>query len=98
MKATPLRVAILGASGIGKNHAGWFVSHGCDVIAFLGSLPESIARTQETLQQSIGFDGRGYHDLNELLKNECPDIVCISTPPPLHYEQAMQSLAAGAHV
>lgn len=98
MKAAPLKVAIIGASGIGKNHAGWFKGHGCDVCAFLGSTPQSVAHTQELLQQLIGFSGRGYHDLDALLQTERPSITCISTPPPFHYEQVMKSLAAGAHV
>jgi predicted dehydrogenase len=98
MSAAPLRVAIIGASGIGKNHAGWFQGHGCEACAFLGSSAESVARTQELLQQLIGFEGCGYSDLGELLRAESPDIVCVSTPPPLHYDQVMQSLAGGAHV
>src|SRR5688500_8988121 len=98
MKAAPLKVAIIGASGIGKNHAGWFQGHGCEVCAFLGSGPESVSRTHELLQQLIGFRGRGYHELDALLQNEKPNIVCVSTPPSLHYEQVMKSLAAGAHV
>jgi predicted dehydrogenase len=98
MEPAPLKVAIIGASGIGKNHAGWFKKHGCDVNAFLGSDAESVTRTQQTLRQLIGFTGRGYYDLDELLKFERPDAVCISTPPPLHYNQAVKCLAAGAHV
>ena len=31
----PLKVAVIGASGIGKNHARWFHRHGCDVAAFV---------------------------------------------------------------
>jgi predicted dehydrogenase len=93
-----LRVAVVGASGIGKNHARWFAGHGCDVCAFVGSSPASIADTQRVLQASIGFDGRGYVSLEEMLREEQPDAVCISSPPHLHYEQALQCLDAGAHV
>ncbi|MDQ3813397.1 MAG: Gfo/Idh/MocA family oxidoreductase, partial [Armatimonadota bacterium] len=86
------------ASGIGKNHARWFHQHGCDVCAFVGSSPESVQRTQQILEQGFGFTGRGYHELDVMLHAERPDAVCISSPPPLHFVQTMQCLAAGAHV
>jgi predicted dehydrogenase len=93
-----MKVAILGASGIGKNHARWFTGHGCEVVSFLGSSPESIAATTQLLRDSIGFVGKGYSDLAALLRETQPDIVCISNPPKLHCEQAVMSLEAGAHV
>lgn len=93
-----LRVAILGASGIGKNHARWFANHGCDVCAFLGSSSESIERTRQILQRDSGFAGRAYKDLKTLLRLEIPDAVCIATPPHLHYAQVLQCLDAGVHV
>jgi hypothetical protein len=43
-------VAVIGASGIGKNHARWFHQHSCEVGAFMGSSPASIERTQELLR------------------------------------------------
>lgn len=100
MSATPqpLKVAVLGASGIGKNHARWFQQHGCDVVAFLGSSPDSLAATQAILERGFGFTGRGYSDLPTLLRVEQPNIACISCPPPLHYDYALQAFAAGAHV
>lgn len=93
-----LRVAVLGASGIGKNHARWFKQHGCEICAFLGSSPASVARTQKVLAEGFGFTGRGYDDLELLLGSEKPDIVCVSTPPPQHFAQTLASLRAGAHV
>ncbi|HEX8833350.1 MAG TPA: Gfo/Idh/MocA family oxidoreductase, partial [Abditibacteriaceae bacterium] len=93
-----LKVAILGASGIGKNHARWFHGHGCEVAAFLGSSPASIEKTGDTLRAGFPFDGRGYTELDELLKTEKPDIVCVSNPPHLHYNQVMQCIDNGVHV
>ena len=93
-----LKVAVIGASGIGKNHARWFHQHGCDVCAFVGSSPESLPKTQSVLEQGFGFTGRGYCDVKEMLQAEQPDAVCVSCPPPLHYDYVMQSLEAGAHV
>ncbi len=91
-------VAVLGASGIGRNHARWFWKHGCHVHSFLGSSPKSVARTTETLRSVFPFEGRGYDDLSQLLAAERPEIVCISTPPAQHKAQIRAALEAGAHV
>ena len=95
---SPLKVAVIGASGIGKNHARWFHQHGCDVVAFAGSSPESVAQTHKVLFDGFGFSGRGYDSVEGLLGEAHPDIVCISSPPALHYEQALQCFIHGAHV
>ena len=92
------RVAILGASGIGKNHARWFDKHGCQVVGFLGTSEDSTSQTEADLSADFDFQGRGYSDLGELLANEKPDIVCVATPPHLHFNGVLQSLEAGAHV
>ena len=98
MSQESLRVAVIGASGIGKNHARWLHQHGCDVVAFVGSSPASVPKTQHVLEQGFGFAGRGYSDVTAMLRAEQPDAVCVSCPPPLHYNYVMQCLAAGAHV
>ena len=91
-------VAILGASGIGKNHARWFHRHGCHIAGFLGTSDDSTTQTEANLNAEFDFQGNAYTDLEALLKNEKPDIVCVATPPPLHFAHALQSLEAGAHV
>ena len=93
-----MKVAILGASGIGRNHARWFEKHGCHVAAILGSSTESVAQTTEKLRAESGFDAQGYTDLGELLREEQPDAVCIASPPTLHFAQALDCLEAGVHV
>jgi len=98
MTPSPLKVAIIGAAGIGKNHARWFHRHGCHVCAFAASSPQSIEPTHRAMESDFGFNGRGYADVPMMLREEQPDAVCIASPPPLHYEHALQSLAAGAHV
>lgn len=92
-----LRVAILGASGIGKNHAAWFAKNGCDVVAFAGSASEKVEATREVLQARLGYAPGGYTDISQLLQSESPDAVCISTPPRLHFEHAQMCLQAGVH-
>ena len=92
------RVAILGASGIGKNHARWFHGNGCQVVGFLGSSADSTAQTESDLTGDFSFEGTAYTDLGELLTDQAPDIVCVATPPPLHFGHVLQCLEAGAHV
>jgi len=93
-----LRVAVLGASGFGRHHAKWYADLGCEVVAFLGSSPESVAATAGVLRDAFGFGGRGYTDLPELLDGERPDAVSVCTPAPLHGEHARAALEAGAAV
>ncbi len=93
-----LRVAVIGASGIGRNHARWFHGHGCEIVAFAGSSHDSQSSTRLALESAIGFAGRGYVAIDELLQTEKPDIVCVSSPAHLHFQHAMQSLQSGAHV
>lgn len=94
----PLRVAVAGASGIGRHHANWHAHLGAEVVAFLGSSRDRCADTARRLSGMFGFRGRGYTDLDELLGREQPDVVDVCTPNRLHFDVARQSLAAGCHV
>lgn len=57
-------------------------------------------RDQTALDQILDkFDiPRGYTDYKEMLANEKPDAVIITSPHILHYEHAKAALEAGAHV
>jgi predicted dehydrogenase len=93
-----MKVAICGASGIGKFHAQWFSQEGCEIVAFLGQTPSSIKATHEKLQSLINFQGKGYTDLEELIRKEKPDIISIATPPETHAPLVAICLEAGCHV
>jgi len=93
-----LRVAVLGASGFGRHHAKWYAELGCEVVAFLGSSPQSVEATAKVLRDAIGFAGRGYTSLDALLASEQPEAVSVCTPPPLHGEQALAAIEAGCAV
>ena len=93
-----LRVAVLGASGIGKDHARWLVKNGGEVISFLGSSAESVEGTRVQLAAGMGFEGQGFADLGELLTQTRPQAVVVASPSQFHYAQAMQCLEAGVHV
>ncbi len=92
------RVAIIGASGIGKHHAKWWAHAGADVCAFAGTSPESIAKTHDTLTTLFGFAGRGYTRVEEMIEVERPDIVDVCSPPPLHARHVRTALESGCHV
>ena len=96
--ARKLRVAIIGASGIGKHHGKWYAMEGCDVRAFVGSSAESVARTRDSMAQIFGFQGRGCLDVREMLAEHGPDAVSVCSPHHLHREHSLACLDAGAHV
>ncbi|MBT4498230.1 MAG: Gfo/Idh/MocA family oxidoreductase [Gemmatimonadetes bacterium] len=93
-----LRVAVAGASGIGKHHAKWYHGADCEVIGFLGSGPDSCEQTAQTLRGLFPFAGKGYWNWEQLLEEARPDIVDICTPNELHDELAFRGLEAGCHV
>lgn len=95
---SPVRVAIVGAGGIGKHHAKWWALEGANVCAFVGRSEESVACTAKALEDLFGFRGRAYTSLQTMLDQERPDIVDVCTPPPCHFEHVRAALSAGCHV
>lgn len=93
-----LRVAVLGASGIGFNHALWLDKHAGEIVGFLGSSEGTIAETARKLEAELGHAVPGFSDLEGLLSQTQPQAVCIASPPALHFGQALSCLEAGAHV
>ncbi len=91
------RVALLGASGIGRHHLAWWQLEGAEVCAFLGRSQESLAATRPRLLNGK-FNGNAYTCLAELLAREKPDIVDVCLPPELHFSACRQALLAGCHV
>jgi hypothetical protein len=94
----PRRVAVLGASGIGKHHAKWWSLEGAEVCAFLGRSPESVSRAAESLKGMFAFTGKGYTELSDLLEQQRPDVVDVCTPTEAHYAHARAALLAGCDV
>jgi len=93
-----MKAAVIGASGIGKQHAKWLHHLGVDIAAFVGSSPESVGKTTEVMRELFGFAGTGYWDVAKMLATEEPNIVVVSSPPELHAAHALAALRAGAHV
>ena len=93
-----LKVAVAGASGIGKHHAKWFDRWGCQVVGFLGTSEPTCRATEQKLRELFPFTGRGYTDFASLLGDTHPDVVDVCTPNGAHYEIAAAALDAGCHV
>lgn len=93
-----LKVAVIGASGIGQHHARWHHLSGSQVVAFVGTSEESCARTRSQLRAYFGFDGRAYTDVAQMLAAEQPDVVDVSSPFNLHRAHAIMALKSGCHV
>jgi len=93
-----MKLAILGASGIGKFHAREFNNLECNVTAILGGSKESSEKTAENLFELFRIKAKHYHGLDELLEKETLDAVSICTPPGLHEEQIRRCLDEGLHV
>ncbi len=95
---TKLRVAILGASGIGKFHAREFCNAGCEIAAILGSTEQTATQTAKMLSENFGIKTKPYHEIDTLLQSEDLDAVSICTPAKLHAHQVKKSLDADLHV
>jgi len=93
-----LRVAIIGATGIGKHHGKWYAMEGCEVRAFVGTSPETVARTRDAMAQIFGFEGQGHLDVRQMLAEHKPQAVSVCSPHHLHREHSLACLEAGAHV
>jgi predicted dehydrogenase len=93
-----LRVAVIGARGIGKHHAKWWRLDGAEVCAFAGVHPEVQEKTAQGLRELFPFEGRGYTDVGAMIEKERPDIVDVCSPPPCHYGHVRTALESGCHV
>jgi predicted dehydrogenase len=93
-----LRLAVIGCGYVAQNDyfpvlATDEVRERAEVVAVCDTVP---GRATDTAAR-FGF-GAGYTDLESTLADGAPDLVAILTPIPLHFDQAMRSLDAGAHV
>ena len=87
--ATKTRIAILGASGIGRVHARIFHEAGADVCAVLGSSKESANSASLRLKDLYGINSQPYDCLDRLLEDARPNAVSICTPPQFHFEEIL---------
>ncbi len=93
-----LRLAVIGCGYVAQNDyfpvlAAAEVRERVEVVAVCDTVP---GRARDTADR-FSF-GAGYTDLDSTLTQAAPDLVAILTPIPLHFDQAVASLNAGAHV
>lgn len=87
-----MKIAILGASGIGKFHARTFDKLNVEVNSILCSSKVTGKSTSQDLKDSLGLKVNYYDDLDMLLNKSMHDAVTICTPNELHYEQILKVL------
>jgi len=87
ISTTKIRIAILGASGIGRVHARIFHEAGADICAVPGSSKESAKNASIKLKDLYGINSQPYHCLATLLEEARPNAVSICTPPQFHFEE-----------
>jgi predicted dehydrogenase len=85
-------VLVAGSGSIGRRHMRNLRSLGIQQIAVADPDPEQL----EPMVAELGVTG--YSDLSEALKEVRPDVVFVCSPPVFHVPQALDALAAGAHV
>jgi predicted dehydrogenase len=90
---TPLIAAVIGAGRRGQAHSRAAVALSAVSVAAVCDSDEERARS---LAASVG--GRAYRDWRQALEEVHPGLVYVTSPPPLHAEQTMAALEAGAHV
>lgn len=89
-----LKLAILGARGIGKVQARIFHSLGVEIHSILGSSMATARQTSDELFALLGVRPKAFDSLAALLE-EPIDAVAVCTPPHLHFDQLIRILDRG---
>ena len=88
-----LKAAVVGTGFMGATHSEALHRLDIDVAGILGSSPEKSRRAAENLGIATG-----YETYDDLLADPDVDVVHVTTPNYLHYDQAKAALNAGKHV
>ena len=90
MTSPRLRIAVIGAGGWGFQHARVFSARpDTELCAIVG-------RTPERVQARAGaFNVNAYTDIDQMLRQERPDLVSISLPNLEHFAPTLQVIQAG---
>lgn len=93
MKSGPIRVALIGAGGIGRVHrAAWAKVRGARIVAVVDVDADRAGR----MAAEVGAEA--FADCATMLERVRPDAVDVCTPPAMHRPNVEAALAAGAHV
>lgn len=92
-----IRMGLIGCGGNMRAHLRRLVTISeAQIVGIVEPSAENVRVARETFPQLEGVPF--YNSHQELLRAQSPDAVEISTPHTLHYEQILDSLAAGCHV
>lgn len=89
-----IRVAIIGCGRIAKNHFGSIEAHSKDLELIAVCDTDASVLEEHTAKYKVP----GYLRLEDLLKNEKPDLISLCTPSGLHPDQAVLAASHGIHV
>jgi len=89
----PLRVGIIGAGNIARNHVEGYRAAGVEVVAIADTQPDTLARRAREWGVSEAFA-----DHRQLLAQPGLDAVSICTPNAAHRDATLAAAAAGVHV
>jgi hypothetical protein len=87
-----LKIAIIGASGVGKYHARNFTKFDVEVCSILSSSKTSGKATSKYLKESLDLNVNSYDNLELLIARSKPQAVVVSSPNELHYDQIIYLL------
>ena len=93
-----IKFGMIGVGGIAQGHIERLLKNdGVEIAAICDANPESLRKTREKHGKAIS-DAKEFADYRQLLDEVKPDAVVICTPHSQHFDQAVDSLDAGAHV
>src|ERR1700733_12785253 len=90
-KKPPLRVAVIGAGNMGRNHVRTYHNlRGSELLAVADPSPNAAKLAKE-------YGVKFYADYKEMLEAEKPQAVSIAVPTPLHHSIASEVMSRGVH-
>lgn len=93
-----MKVAIVGARGIGKHHAKWFAGAGCEVVAVYGTTEASANAAAANLRDLFGFTGRAFHDWERFRREGDFEACSVCSPAESHHPNVLDLAADGKHL
>jgi predicted dehydrogenase len=95
MKKSPVRICMVGAGRVGKNHSRWITRHvpSGQVVALVDPVAEALASTGD----EFAIDSR-FLSLQDALHNSDFEAVVITTPTPSHRDLTVSAAEHGKHV